>query len=94
MYTGVNMKTPLRASESLRMVGLRVTGSEIGRVAPSARRGENLMAQSCPENHPVPLARHSFDKLVLSQSNVRRIKAGVSIEELAKTSRAVGCCKV
>ena len=25
-----------------------------------------------------------FDKLVLSQSNVRRIKAGVSIEELAE----------
>ena len=24
-----------------------------------------------------------FDKLVLSQSNVRRIKAGVSVEELA-----------
>jgi len=25
-----------------------------------------------------------FDKLVLSQSNVRRIKAGVSVEELAE----------
>ena len=30
-----------------------------------------------------------FDKLVLSQSNVRRIKAGVSVEELAE-----GHCQV
>ena len=28
-----------------------------------------------------------FDKLVLSQSNVRRIKAGVSVEELAEMIR-------
>lgn len=28
-----------------------------------------------------------FNKLVLSQSNVRRIKAGVSVEELADTSK-------
>jgi hypothetical protein len=32
MYTGVNMRLSLCAAESLRMVGLRVTGSEIGRV--------------------------------------------------------------
>ena len=32
--------------ESLRLVGLRVAGSEIGRVAPGARRGEDLMAQA------------------------------------------------
>ena len=29
-----------------------------------------------------------FNKLVLSQSNVRRVKAGVSIEQLAKKHRA------
>ena len=29
-----------------------------------------------------------FNKLVLSQSNVRRIKAGVSIEELARGYRS------
>ena len=29
-----------------------------------------------------------FNKLVLSQSNVRRVKAGVSIEELAEDIRA------
>jgi ParB-like chromosome segregation protein Spo0J len=42
------------------------------------------MAKSQPkitlsESRDIP-----FDKLVLSQSNVRRIKAGVSIEELAE----------
>jgi hypothetical protein len=30
-----------------------------------------------------------FNKLVLSQSNVRRVKAGVSIEDLAEVSRGV-----
>ena len=38
-----------------------------------------------------------FNKLVLSQSNVRRIKAGVSIEELptncANTGRVVGSAR-
>ena len=34
-----------------------------------------------------------FNKLVLSQSNVRRVKAGVSIEELAEDiARALGTC--
>ncbi len=65
------------------MVGLMVVGSEIGRMAPGARRGEDLMVQaaqkitlSCSQDIP-------FDKLVLSQSNVRRNKAGVSVDELA-----------
>lgn len=84
MYTGVNMKTPLRASESLRMVGLRDTGSEIGRVAPGARRGESLMAQAAQKITLSSSRDIPFDKLVLSQSNVRRIKAGVSVEELAE----------
>lgn len=66
------------------MVGLRATESEIGRVAPGARRGENLMAQTA---HKITLSSSRdipFDKLVLSQSNVRRIKAGVSVQELAE----------
>jgi ParB family transcriptional regulator, chromosome partitioning protein len=37
-----------------------------------------------PEDHAVALARH-FNKLVLSQSNVRRVKASVSIEQLAES---------
>ena len=34
-----------------------------------------------------------FNKLVLSQSNVRRIKAGVSIEELAEDIARRSCCR-
>jgi len=37
-----------------------------------------------PRNDPQRFARHPFNKLVLSQSNVRSIKTGVSIEELAE----------
>jgi ParB family transcriptional regulator, chromosome partitioning protein len=66
------------------MVGLRVTGSEIGRVAPDARRGENLMAQAAQKITLSSSRDIPFEKLVLSQSNVRRIKAGVSVEELAE----------
>jgi ParB family transcriptional regulator, chromosome partitioning protein len=35
-----------------------------------------------------------FNRLALSQANVRRIKAGVSIEELARTSHVARCCRV
>jgi len=42
--------------------------------------GKALPKISLSEQRSIP-----FDKLVLSQSNVRRIKAGVSIEELAKS---------
>ena len=66
------------------MVGLRVAGSEIGRVAPGARRGEDLMAQAAQKITLSSSRDIPFDKLVLSQSNVRRIKAGVSVEELAE----------
>lgn len=34
-----------------------------------------------------------FNKLVLSQSNVRRVKAGVSIEQLAKALRSALSCR-
>ena len=51
----------------------------------AARRGANPDGYCRSEDHPVVLARHPLNKLVLSQSNVRRVKAGVSIEELAES---------
>ena len=65
------------------MVGLRVAGSEIGRVAPGARRGEDLMAQAAQKITLSSSGDIPFDNLVLSQSSVRRNKAGVSVDELA-----------
>ena len=66
------------------MVGLRVTGSEIGRVASGARCGEYLMANAAQKVTLSPSRDIPFDKLVLNQSNVRRIKSAVSIDELAE----------
>jgi len=63
---------------------LRVTGSEIGREASDARRGEHLMTKAVQKITLSPSRDIPFDKLVLSQSNVRRIKAGVSVEELTE----------
>jgi ParB family chromosome partitioning protein len=60
-----------------------MTGSEIGRVAFGARRGEDQMAKSAQKVTLSPSRDIPFDKLVLSQSNVWRIKAGISIEDLA-----------
>ena len=62
----------------------RVTGSKIGRVASGARRGEDLMTKAVQKITLSPSRDIPFDKLVLSQSNVRRIKSGVSVEELAE----------
>ena len=70
--------------ESERSVSLRMTGSEIGRLASAARRGEDLMAKAIRKITLSPSWDIPFDRLVLSQSNVRRIKAGVSVEELAE----------
>ena len=61
-----------------------LTGSEIGRVASGARRGESLMAKAAQKITLSPSRDIPFEKLVLSQSNVRRIKAGISIDELAE----------
>jgi len=61
-----------------------VTGSEIGRVASGARRGEDLMAKAAQNIVLSPSRDIPFNKLALSQANVRRIKAGVSVEELAE----------
>ena len=60
------------------------TGSEIGRVASNARRGEELMAETAQKITLSPSRDIPFGKLVLSQSDVRRIKAGVSIDKLAE----------
>ena len=64
--------------------GLRVTVSEIGRVASDARRGEEPMAKATQKITLSPSRDIPFDKLMLSQSKVRRIKAGVSVEQLAE----------
>lgn len=76
--------------ERERSVGLRVTGNEIGRVASGARRGEDLMTKAVQKITLSPSRDIPFDKLVLSQSNVRRIKAGVSVKELAEDSARRG----
>ncbi|TXG96673.1 MAG: hypothetical protein E6R09_13780, partial [Rhodocyclaceae bacterium] len=52
--------------ESERIACLRVTGSEIGRVAPGARRGEDLMAQAAQKITLSSSRDIPFDKLVLS----------------------------
>src|SRR3954466_6150242 len=57
--------------------GRRAGGQERGSSSPVA---ENLMTQIVlSASRDIPL-----NKLVLSQANVRRIKAGVSVEELAE----------
>src|SRR4030095_15051652 len=57
--------------------GRRAEGQERGSSSPAA---ENLMTKIVlSASRDIPL-----NKLVLSQANVRRIKAGVSVEELAE----------
>ena len=56
----------------------------MGRVPSGARRGDELMAKSALRITLSASKDIPFDKLMLSQSNVRRIKAGVSVEELAE----------
>src|SRR4051795_12318347 len=77
--------------QRLLSVGLRADGKEeeagdFGRRAEGQERGssspvaENLMTKIVlSASRDIPL-----NKLVLSQANVRRIKAGVSVEELAE----------
>jgi ParB family chromosome partitioning protein len=73
------------ASESERTAGLRVTGRRSGESLPAARRGESDMANAVQKIKLSPSRDIPFNKLVLSQSNVRRVKAGVSIEQLAES---------
>jgi ParB family transcriptional regulator, chromosome partitioning protein len=72
------------ASESERRAGLSVTGWRSRESLPAARRGESDMT-SVQKIKLSPSRDIPFNKLVLSQSNVRRVKAGVSIEQLAES---------
>src|SRR5436190_8588107 len=71
------------ASESERSAGLPVTGRRSRESLSAARRGESDMA-AVQKIKLSPSRDIPFNKLVLSQSNVRRIKAGISIEDLAE----------
>jgi hypothetical protein len=71
-------------SESERRAGLSVTGRRSRESLSAARRGESDMA-SVQKIKLSPSRDIPFNKLVLSQSNVRRVKAGVSIEQLAES---------
>ena len=51
----------------------------------AARRGEAKMTRPVRKITLSPSRDIPFNKLVLSQSNVRRVKAGVSIEQLAES---------
>ena len=72
------------ASESERRAGLSVTGRRSRESLSAARRGESDMT-SVQKIKLSPSRDIPFNKLVLSQSNVRRVKAGVSIEQLAES---------
>ena len=72
------------ASESERRAGLSVTGRRSRESLSAARRGESDMA-SVQKIKLSPSRDIPFNKLVLSQSNVRRVKAGVSIEQLVES---------
>jgi len=50
----------------------------------AARSGETDMAKAVQKIKLSPSRDIPFNKLVLSQSNVRRVKAGISIEDLAE----------
>src|SRR4030081_123365 len=62
-----------------------MTGRRSRESLPAARRGESDMASAVQKINLSPSHDIPFNKLVLSQSNVRRVKAGVSIEQLAES---------
>src|SRR4030081_2458919 len=62
-----------------------MTGRRSRESLPAARRGESDMASAVQKIKLSPSRDIPFNKLVLSQSNVRRVKAGVSIEQLAES---------
>jgi len=72
------------ASESERHAGLSVTGRRSRESLSAARRGESDMA-SVQKIKLSPSRDIPFNKLLLSQSNVRRVKAGISIDQLAES---------
>ena len=73
------------ASESERAAPVFVTGWRSRESLSAARRGEPTWQLPFRRSPSVAVARHSLQQAgALSQSNVRRVKAGVSIEELAE----------
>src|ERR1700726_4193847 len=72
-------------SQSERRAGLSVTGWRSRESLPAARRGESDMTSAVSKIKLSPSRDIPFNKLVLSQSNVRRVKTGVSIDQLAES---------
>src|SRR5580658_8253907 len=72
------------ADESERRAGISVMGWRSRERLSAARRGEFDMATAVQKITLSASRDIPFNKLVLSQSNVRRVKAGISIEELAE----------
>lgn len=73
------------ALESERRAGVSATGWRSRESLSAARRGVIDMATAVQKIKLSPSRDIPFNKLVLSQSNVRRVKAGVSIEQLAES---------
>jgi ParB family transcriptional regulator, chromosome partitioning protein len=73
------------ALESERRAGMSETGWRSRESLSAARRGVIDMASAVQKIKLSPSRDIPFNKLVLSQSNVRRVKAGVSIEQLAES---------
>jgi ParB family chromosome partitioning protein len=61
------------------------TDLKVEREALGPRRGDMTMANAPQKITLAPARPIPFNKLVLSQANVRRVKAGASVEELAKS---------
>src|SRR5258708_8703034 len=73
------------ALESERRAGMSVTGWRSRESLSAARRGASDMASAVQKIKLSPSRDIPFNKLVLSQSNVRRVRAGVSIKQLAES---------
>ena len=73
------------AAQSERSARVFVTGRRSREGLSAARRGESNMENAVAKIKLSPSRDIPFNKLVLSQANVRRVKAGVSIEQLAES---------
>jgi hypothetical protein len=80
----ISGSTAFRLLEEEGCASLR-DGLEAEREPFGARRGNNPDVATAVQKITLSVSRDiPFNKLVLSQSNVRRVKAGVSIEDLAE----------
>jgi hypothetical protein len=61
-----------------------VTRLKVERASPAGPSRRNTHENLIPQDHPEPSQDIPFTKLILSRANVRRIKAGISVEDLAK----------